>query len=228
MNDSTVAGAIRTCIPDVRQIETIPSTGSRIHVAEYRLSQVAPGLGLKGASSTLRLSKEYVGKAECFLEQAGLGPGRRVLAIHPGSGGTAKCWPVDNYFALVENLQSVYDPFILIFSGPAEDEDMKKRVDSFARSHNRVLHAADFKLITAAALLSLCDLYIGNDSGFSHLAAAACATLILFGATESLLWKPVGRDVHVISPGSPGSVEHISLGVVFEKARSLLSGKLIP
>lgn len=124
---------------------------------------------------------------------------------------------------IIERLQSAYNPFTIIFSGMSEDQEMKKRIDRFALRRNSVLHADDFKLITAASLLSLSGLYIGNDSGFTHLAAATgCPAIALFGPTDPEVWKPVGRRVEVISTVSR-SLEEISTDAVFERAVSLIS-----
>jgi ADP-heptose:LPS heptosyltransferase len=50
-----------------------------------------------------------------------------------------------------------------------------------------------------AAVLARAGLYVGNDSGVSHLAAAAgCPTVALFGPTDPALWSPVGPRVRAI------------------------------
>jgi heptosyltransferase III len=59
----------------------------------------------------------------------------------------------------------------------------------------------------AAALLARCDLFVGNDSGLMHLAAAAGApTLGLFGPTPASEYAPVGRRAAaVLARGAPGA-----------------------
>jgi ADP-heptose:LPS heptosyltransferase len=54
------------------------------------------------------------------------------------------------------------------------------------------------------AALSRCGLYVGNDSGTTHLAAAVgCATVALFGVSDPVLWAPRGRLVRLVrSPGN--------------------------
>ena len=102
-------------------------------------------------------------------------------------------------------------------------QTLKKQIDRFSRSRNDVTHFADCSLRTAASLLSRCSLYIGNDSGFSHLAAAAgCRVLVLFGPTNPVVWGPLG-NVEIVSAGFPAPIDRIAVDTVFRKAVSLLA-----
>jgi ADP-heptose:LPS heptosyltransferase len=57
----------------------------------------------------------------------------------------------------------------------------------------------DVPLRVLGALLGRAGLYVGNDSGVSHLAAAAGApTLALFGPTDPAVWAPVGPAVETV------------------------------
>jgi ADP-heptose:LPS heptosyltransferase len=54
-------------------------------------------------------------------------------------------------------------------------------------------------LALAAAVLSMSDLYLGNDSGISHLAGClGTRSVVLFGPTDPVLWKPFGENVRVV------------------------------
>ncbi len=123
----------------------------------------------------------------------------RFLALHPGSGSPAKCWPADRFAALATRLAgSPPDDGrpcgggasrFLVVLGPAEKD---QRWD---RSRGAVI-ARELPLRTLGALLSHAGLFVGNDSGVAHLAAACGApTLALFGPTDPGVWAPVGRSV---------------------------------
>jgi ADP-heptose:LPS heptosyltransferase len=70
-----------------------------------------------------------------------------------------------------------------------------------------------------ASLLAASDLYVGNDSGISHLGAAVSGkVIVLFGPTDPLLWKPTGTEVEVISAGiSEDSLAGVRLDEVYER-----------
>ncbi len=123
-----------------------------------------------------------------------------LIAMHPGSGGTRKCWPLGHFFGLAERLEKGDNPFFVIFSGPAENGIAGKRIDEFVERHQRAVHVRNEELATVSALLSRCRFYIGNDSGITHLASAVGGNVIaLFGPTDPLFWGPVGHSVHIIA-----------------------------
>ena len=87
----------------------------------------------------------------------------------------------------------------------------------------------DAELAAAASLLARCDFSVGNDSGFSHLAAAMnCPVISLFGPTDPLVWKPAGGHVEVVSSGFPAPIDQIAVDHVFRKAASLLARETVP
>jgi ADP-heptose:LPS heptosyltransferase len=62
------------------------------------------------------------------------------------------------------------------------------------------LFVRQLELAQTAALLARCDLFIGNDSGITHLAAAlGVETLAIFGPSDPAQWRPKGRRAAVLS-----------------------------
>jgi len=222
---STAAAAIRQAIPRSRTVGTIPPDGSRMHVAEYRFSQLVPGRQLSDGDAVLRLPSEKAGIARSLLREAGYSPGTGVIAVHPGSGGRLKCWPLERYFELIERLQPASDSFVILFTGYAEDGELRKAVSRYARGRKNIFHAADLELMSAASLLSQCGLYIGNDSGFSHLAGMlGCTAVVLFGPTDPLRWRPIGPRVEVVSTGIAAPMTQITVDEVSERIESIITG----
>jgi ADP-heptose:LPS heptosyltransferase len=121
---------------------------------------------------------------------------KRLVVLHPGSGGRRKCWPAESFAALAERLEA--DGFtIAVTLGPA-DLDL---APAFAGL--RVIR--DQPLRRIAALLAGAAAYLGNDSGMSHLAARLCPTVALFGPTNPEVWAPLGPCVRVLP--MPADVE---------------------
>lgn len=115
------------------------------------------------------------------------------VLIHPGSGGTQKNWPTANYVALsaalIERRRNV--TWCL---GPAEE-------DLAAPEGVKALRCTS--LTELAGHLANAALYVGNDSGTTHLAAAVgCETVALFGPTDPAVWAPQEEHVTVLR-GTP-------------------------
>jgi ADP-heptose:LPS heptosyltransferase len=136
----------------------------------------------------LRPSPEDSRRADAILHE--LPP--RFLAIHPGSGSHAKNWPSERFAAVVR--ATAAEKWLLV-RGPADDD----AVGSLEGVPGQVI-ACDLPLRVLAAVLARAGAYVGNDSGVTHLAAAAGApTVALFGPTDPRLWSPVGPRVTVIA-----------------------------
>jgi len=125
-----------------------------------------------------------------------------TVVIHPGSGGRAKCWPLRHFLALADRLAPRRICWML---GPTEMEDpaglagqLRARCDRY----NEPL-IAETDLEAAARKLAACKpaLYVGNDAGTTHLAAAlGLKTLAIFTATEPAVWQPLGKHVTAVLP----------------------------
>ena len=109
----------------------------------------------------------------------------RFLAVHAGSGSPSKNWPLDHFLEAARRLAG--DAPWLLVAGPAERE--------FEAPHGSIL-AHEWPLRILGPALARAGLFLGNDAGVSHLAAATGApTLALFGPTDPALWAPVGPKV---------------------------------
>ena len=119
--------------------------------------------------------------------------GGAFIAVHPGSGSEAKNWPVESFGDLLDRL--VAGPPWLLICGPAE-----RGMGSLLERLPGAVSVVDCPLRTLAAVLRHAALFVGNDSGVSHLAAASGAPVVaLFGPTDPRLWAPVGRSVEVVA-----------------------------
>lgn len=119
-----------------------------------------------------------------------------VVAIHPGSGSPRKNWPAERWREVIARLCS---PVLLIL-GEAEHAAWPETVR--ATLPGSVEIAASPPLEALIARLACCRLFLGHDSGISHLAAACDApAVLLFGPTEPALWAPPSPTVRVLRRG---------------------------
>ena len=125
-----------------------------------------------------------------------LGAGAPVLALGPTANWRGKLWPAERFVELGRRLTAagglIPGARIAVLGAPAECVLAQPVVDGLARE--RVIDLVGrVDLPTAGAVLERCDLFIGNDSGLMHIAAAAgIATLGLFGPSRDEHYAPWG------------------------------------
>ena len=129
-----------------------------------------------------------------------------VIAIHPGSGGKEKNWPLENWIALfsregrlsgVEGKGKRRCCSLVVISGEA-DKTQTEQLEREWKDRD-VRFAKNLPLPHLAAVLER-SIFIGHDSGISHLAAAAGANcVLLFGPTDPNVWAPRNKKVQVLS-----------------------------
>lgn len=184
-----------------------PDDGSR-HVTDHLLSALAP-LGIP-----------LVDRPRVLVDPAPTDDPPFVL--HPGSGGAHKVWPADR-FAAVARALAEHGP-VVVTRGPADPEPTAL-ASAGARIHPPV------GLRDLAALYAGVRLFVGNDSGPAHLAAAVgCPTIAVFGPTDPRIWAPRGSRVAVVA-GSPdlppeSRLESVTTEAVLESANRLISLKI--
>jgi len=183
-----------------------PFPSSRTHVVDYHLGLLDDTpLGDEDRWPSLRLQPGL--RAEDL---------HRTVALHPGSGSLKKNWPIERFEGLAERLAARgLEP--LWVSGPVEEEAGVQVPDQ-----GRVARLPD--LCDLASTLAGCALYVGNDSGVSHLAAAAgCPTVALFGPTDPAVWAPRGPEVSVVRSRSR-AMDGISVDEAAEACGVMLGG----
>ncbi|MBI2435787.1 MAG: hypothetical protein HYV26_23270 [Candidatus Hydrogenedentes bacterium] len=109
--------------------------------------------------------------------------------LHPGSGSKRKNWPIEQFAALARRLTAVHLEIRWIL-GPAEEDAELPAGANPVRCDS---------LLALARLLAQARLYVGNDSGITHLAAlCGCPTLAIFGPSNPRVWAPLGQSVQVM------------------------------
>jgi len=137
-----------------------------------------------------------IAEARQALAYLGLGNARVVL-LFPGSGGTHKNWPADNFVALASSLPPPTRALVVL--GPAEGALEPLLMPLLAA--RGIAWLRDQPLSIVVGLARLAAGFVGNDSGVSHLAGAAGAPgVAIFGPTDPDRWRPLGRVRVVRTP----------------------------
>lgn len=187
--------------------------------AAHAADDLARVVGLDRSPPTrVWLNDEHRAFAAPFLADP---PPAGVIALCPGASWSGKRWPPERFAALARALAgpggSREGARVLILGGPGDEADMAAVIAGAAGLDVRDTDART-GLLEAAAILAGCDLFVGNDSGLMHLAAAAGApTLGLFGPTDPARYAPFGartawvratRDFDPSAPDHPTSKSH--------------------
>lgn len=191
--------------------------------AAHHFAGIVEPLGLKlgdqVASETFPSPGDIAGAAS-FL--TGLKVGTRLIAIHPGSGGESKNWPKKSWAELGRKLAATdSNATLLLIEGEADADPAQFLLDAWKDLPH--LRARWLPLPILTAVLQRATLFLGHDSGITHLAAAARRDLpiiALFGPTDPTVWAPPRENVHVLR-GTP-TVGNIAVDEVFQKAAKLL------
>ncbi len=166
--------------------------GHRINRDNHKVEQAAQVMGLRDvASPRLYFTAAQMEFARHLIPDGGL-----VLGVGPSANWIGKTWPSENFIQVIDFLTSQKGPMpgsrVAVFAAPGEEAQAESVLNSVPEDR-RINGIAKGYPGEVAAALSLCDFYIGNDSGLMHAAAAAgVPTLGLFGPSYPHLYAPWG------------------------------------
>ncbi|MGH9805487.1 MAG: glycosyltransferase family 9 protein, partial [Candidatus Acidiferrales bacterium] len=126
------------------------------------------------------------------LARRGLPPGARYAVLHPIANFFTKEWPFERYGELARWLEAEHGLAPVLIGGAGEDA----KLDAVARAAGKtLLRLEGLPLPELVALLEGAALFVGNDSGPAHIAAALDRPLVvLFGSSDSEAWRPWTRS----------------------------------
>jgi heptosyltransferase-3 len=198
--------------------------------AGHRLQHIAEALGVSPAPRPVAwFDAGDAARAEQLLPA---GPG---LILGPTANWHVKTWPAERFVALAHRLTKALGPlpkaYVAILGGPGEQE-RRMAAPVLEALPNAVDLVGKLSLAEVAAVLARADLYVGNDSGLMHIAAATgVPTLGLFGPTPASEYGPVGpRAEAVLADGPPATtpMDRLEVETVAEAAARLLASLPAP
>jgi heptosyltransferase III len=195
---------------------------NRGHAAR-QLARPIEELGIRVADLTeeIFLSEKDRQFAHEFLRNLS----RPIVAIHPGSGSKEKNWPLEKWIELVSSKSGLSGAngervSLVVVSGEADKAQIAQL--EHAWKDRDVRFAKDLPLPHLAAVLEH-TIFVGHDSGISHLAAAADANcILLFGATDPSVWAPRNENVQALRAQS-GNLSDLEIESVEAAVTAALS-----
>jgi ADP-heptose:LPS heptosyltransferase len=193
---------LRACgVPTVHHDDEIFDRIER-HAVEHfldplRALEIAPDW----SPPQILLRPEEKRSAATILRHLDLRRGDAIVAVHAGSGDPRKRWPAERYGEVIRWLAG-RGVAVLLLSGPADEalvEELHRGI-----SLPRVHRIGGLPLRRMAAVIARSTIYLGNDSGLMHVAAAVGVPVVaVFGPSDPLTWGPIGASNTVLH-GSAG------------------------
>ena len=129
------------------------------------------------------------------LAARGVRPGTRYALLHPAANFFTKEWPFERYAALARFLERQHGLAPVFTAGPGEGA----KLEAVARAYGKPLTRLDpLAVPELVAAVEGAALFVGNDSGPTHIAAALARPLVaLFGSSDANAWSP-WRAAHAL------------------------------
>jgi heptosyltransferase-2 len=195
--DGVVEKNLKISMPgaSIHLFPAFPSERIEIHVAVY-LAECLERAGLPaGSEKVLEVSRN-----RALLKDEPTLTRQQKVVFHPGSGGQAKNHPTDFWIELIE--ESGKAPFLgehdfVVLLGPAEERLYQVFNENLLHTNTQILFSPEMDDLIS--LLGKVSLYIGHDSGITHLSAMlGTPTIALFKESSVFRWSPLGPLVRVI------------------------------
>ncbi len=200
-----------------------PYRPEEVHQSQRNLD-IVRYIGIAGEDlrEHMRLRQEEVDWAKRHLLELGWRPERPLIAIHPGAGKAGNRWPVENFAQAATRLAQTGNAQLYLTWGQHEGALGERLRAALTVPAISSLQQDIRKL---AAILSLAQLFLCNDTGVMHVGAAVGTPLVaIFGPTNPALWKPWGDSFVAVR-----AEDHLCASVTVEKvvteSRALLSRK---
>ena len=177
-----------------RKIIRGPAKVENTEHAARQLARAIEELGIRVSDFAPKLfpSAEDRHRAAEFL--AGLP--KPIVAFHPGSGSDRKNWPLRSWIALGDYFLKNSIGSVVIVGGEADAAQIRELKSVW--QIERVRFVQNLPLTDLAAILEN-TIFVGHDSGISHLASATGArSILIFGPTDPAIWGPLNEKARVI------------------------------
>lgn len=135
-----------------------------------------------------------------FTVDDGSEPPFPFVLVHPAAAFDTKQWPIEHFGELIQQLRE--DGLrVVVTCGPGEDHNLRRLSELVDRKMTVV---PPLPLTKFVALASLCKVYVGNDTGTTHIAAALKKPIVVvFGSSDSTVWFPWDVDFELVKSDLP-------------------------
>lgn len=201
----------------------VPDPGDKIHTVEHRIEQFyATGLP-RGTIPTVKVypQPDACESAAKKLEAAGISRGAPYAVIHPGGKYFTKRWAPEKFMSLARWLKEAHG-IAPVFNTGSGEKQIISELRQKCRGEFPLLDSLNLRELIALA--SGARIFIGNDSGPTHVATAAGRpVIVVFGSSSSVHWRPWQTPHRVVQNDFPCNPCPGDRCYAYEKPRCILS-----
>jgi len=176
----------------------VSETSGERHYIHQNLRLLQP-LGIRSApvEYKIEIPAGNIKRITHFFANRNISQNSLIAGLHPGSGNSQKRWPVNNFIELGRQIIiNGYKP--MVFGGPEESDLVKAVADGIGPEALSFVGTKALK--DTLAMIQRCNIFISNDSGLAHCAAALeIPTVVIFGPTDPDICRPIGSKVTIVS-----------------------------
>ncbi len=189
------------------------------NVSERSLDIVRPfGITTNDFRSEITFDDSDHADAKAFINEMDLDSSELLIGLHVGAGKVQNRWSLLKYITLIQKLNGSYKAKFFL-TGSASDNEELTYVKENVRLPVQIFMNKAIPVV--AALISMSDLFICNDTGIMHVAGATNVPQIsLFGPTNPFNWAPIGNNKYFIR--NSDLIDDISVEDVLNICNSIL------
>jgi len=188
------------------------------HISDFILDIVRPfGIRTKNYSSQISVGSDDIKFAQDFIQKIGKQPDEILVGLHIGAGKPQNRYPLVKYVELINELKQNYKMKYYFTCGRADTDElnfMKQQLGNVNNFWNKTIPQL-------AAMISLSDLFITNDTGVMHVAGTTATPQIsIFGPTNPFNWAPVGPTKYFLRKSE--LISDVTVDDVFDLSNYLI------
>ncbi|HEY3189671.1 MAG TPA: glycosyltransferase family 9 protein [Solirubrobacteraceae bacterium] len=217
--DATYARRLPALIPDAIVASSVDTRGGLVW--EHLVKTVGGDVADESLRERVTVPRDLAAGGRARLVGAGWDTVVPLVLVHAGASGPHKRWAAEGFAHVVDDVARAHGLRPVLHEGPADagvSDAVRCLIDTPA------LELRDPELPILAGILSQVALYVGNDSGISHLAAALGVPSVVLFAPENVAWRPWGASARAVVVGRTPQDDDITAVVAAVRDRLVFRG----
>lgn len=193
------------------------------HVADHILNLIRPfGIDTNNFTTQINFDEDDLAVAQKFLSEIRKDNSSVLIGLHVGAGKPQNRWSLKKFVQLIALLNKNFNCTFFLTGSNADDEELNYVIQN---SEIKLPVYKNKEIAQVAALISLADLFITNDTGTMHIAGSTKTSQIsLFGPTNPYNWAPIGSEKFFIRKSD--LIDDITVEDVYEVAKQIIQNRI--
>lgn len=194
------------------------------HISDFGLEILRPlGINTKIFRSSISFDEYDLKTAENFASNIGKDNNKIMIGLHIGAGKPPNRWSLEKFIKIIEKLNEDYNAVFYITGSNSDNEEINFVKEKLSIEAGYFINKS---IPEVAALISISELFITNDTGVMHVAGATETPQIsIFGPTNPFNWAPLGQNKFFIRKSD--LIDDVTVSDVFDLCKLILGNKNI-